>query len=271
MTRRANPRAQGGFALLIVLWTMVLLSLITTHIATAGRTETQLASNLRDAAVTAAAADGAIQEDVFRLLAAPGRTWTPGGRTREVVLAGVTASVGIVSEDGLINPNFASGEILGALMRQTGVAVATAAMIGNAIVEWRFPGSGAAEGPIAIRYRSAGYSYRPPGAPFRSIDELGAVRGMTEDVLDRIRPFLSLYTTGDPDLREAPGAVIEALRTTNGPQLQRGAAATLPRVIRITAVAVGPHGSRFSRQAVLALNQDAAVPFRVLSWDSPGG
>ncbi len=271
MARRVDPRAQSGFALLIVLWTMVLLSLITTHIATAGRTETQLAANLRDAAVTEAAVDGAIQDDVYRLLTAPGRTWTPGGRTREVVLPGVTASVGIVSEDGLINPNFASGEVLGALIRQTGVATATAAMIGNAIVEWRFPGSGAADGPVATRYRSAGYSYHPPGAPFRSIDELGAVRGMTADVLDRIRPYLSLYTTGDPDLREAPGAVIEALRTANGPQPQPGAAATLPRVIRVTAVAVGPHGSRFSRRAVFALNPDAAVPFRILSWDSPGG
>ena len=60
MTR--GPEGERGFALLLVLWTLVLLSLIVTGMVSAGRVEAQLASNLRAAAVAEAAADGAVHQ-----------------------------------------------------------------------------------------------------------------------------------------------------------------------------------------------------------------
>ena len=123
-----------GFALLLVLWTMVLLSLIGTRIATTGRVEAQLAANIRDAAVTEAAADGAVQDAAFRLLAAPPQRWPAGGIERSLVLPGVAA------------------ELLAALARAAGADTQSAASIAAAIVEWRFPG-GAEE--AAMRQRGA--------------------------------------------------------------------------------------------------------------------
>ena len=51
MAAAARVRHQRGFALLLVLWAMVLLSLIGARIAACGRAEAQLAANVRDAAV----------------------------------------------------------------------------------------------------------------------------------------------------------------------------------------------------------------------------
>jgi len=42
---------QRGFALLIVLWSMALLALLLTQVTATGRSETQLADNLRRAIV----------------------------------------------------------------------------------------------------------------------------------------------------------------------------------------------------------------------------
>ena len=50
---------QRGFALLIVLWTVAFLALLGTQIVAAGRSDTQLADNLKQEAVLEAAADGA--------------------------------------------------------------------------------------------------------------------------------------------------------------------------------------------------------------------
>jgi Tfp pilus assembly protein PilX len=61
----ADLSRDGGFALLTVLWTVALLALLTTRTAAAGRTEAQLAGNLRDAAAADVVADGAAHEAVY--------------------------------------------------------------------------------------------------------------------------------------------------------------------------------------------------------------
>ena len=65
--RTADLSRDRGFALLIVLWTVALLALLATWITAAGRTEAQLAGNLRDAATADLVADGTAHEAVFYL------------------------------------------------------------------------------------------------------------------------------------------------------------------------------------------------------------
>ena len=259
---------QGGFALLLVLWTMVLLSVIGAHIASTGRTETQLAANVRDAAMTEAAADGAVQDAAFHILTAPG--WTPGGTGRSVSFPAAAVDLRIESEDSFVNPNLASRELLSALIRQAGGDVQTADQIAAAILEWRFPGAGAPDGPIGRSYRNAGLADVPPGAPFRHLDELRAVRGMRLDLLAGLRPYLSLYTTGDPDVRDASPAVLAAMRIATGRVPPPSRSVSMPRVVRITATAAGPNHTRFVRRAVLAINRQGTAPISVLDWSAPG-
>ena len=92
-------RQDRGFALLIVLWW--------TGLAGAGRLEAKRSGNLRDAAVAEAAAEGALQEAAFHLLASGQAGWAIDGTIHTLPLTGGTASIIVCDEAakiGLIRP-----------------------------------------------------------------------------------------------------------------------------------------------------------------------
>ncbi len=270
------PRPDGrerGFALLIVLWTLVLASLIGARVTAAGRSEAQLASNLRVAAVLEAASDGAVHEAMFRMLDPGEGGWWADGPPRRLSLPGAVIAVRLEDQAGKVNPNIASPELLRALLRQLGADALRADAIAAAILDWRFPGAAArAGGAKAAEYRAAGRDYGPPEAPFRSVGELGSVLGMTPELLARLAPHLSVFLQGDPDPGLADPPVLAALRVTAG----GGALAPMPRdgprVVAVTAVAEGAGGSAFVRRAVVQVGAGAeGRRFRVLSWERGDG
>ena len=152
-----------GFALLIVLWTMVLLALLVTRITASGRAEAQVAANLRGSAVAEAAADAAVNAAVFHLLALGGQRWAPAGHHR-LNVAGADIDVGVENLAGRVNLNTASPELLGALLDVLGVGPYKAASLAAAILDWRMPSQrphpGGAKAP---QYQAAGRGYGPPG------------------------------------------------------------------------------------------------------------
>lgn len=247
-----------GFALLLVLWTMVLLALLVTHIASNGRAEAQLAGNIRAAAITRAAADGAIATAAYELLLPPADRWRPGGALRTLDLDGVRTTIRIADEGGRVNPNGASPPLLAALLAQLGADAGTAARIAGAIADWRSPGE--TPGPNGAKlpeYVAAGLRYGPADRPFQRLSELGAVLGMTPGLLHRLLPYLSLYTTTDPDPALAAPPVLAALHTVYGNTLPPPPSPTaIPPVVTITATATGPNGARFTRRATLRLEID---------------
>jgi len=259
--------ADGGFALLIVLWAMVLLTLLVTQLTAAGRTELQLAANLRGAAAAEAAADGAIHAAVFHLLD-PSDPWVADNADRGMRVPGGQAVVRIADEAGKINPNSASPELLRALLRRSDADSSTADGVAASIVYWRFPTNqgqpGAAKEP---QYRAAGRDYGPAGAPFRSVAELGAVLGMTPALLSRLEPNVSVLTDTDPDPAAAPLVVRQAVRDVRG-----GAAGPRrkpPRTVSVTARVAGDAGGRFTRRAVVRLGSTPKEPlFQILTWEA---
>lgn len=267
---RGAAARQRGFALLLVLWTMVLLSLIGSRIAASGRAEAQLAANIRDAAVTEAAADGAVQDAAFHLLDAPPRRWAADGSARRLQMPGAVVEVRVESEDGKVNPNLAAAPLLAALLHEVGADTRTAGLVADSIVRWRFPWvRPGTNDPTLAAYKAAGLTYGPSGAPFRSLDEVGAVLGMTPDLLKRVRPYLSLYASATPNPVSAGRPVLAALREAFGggaPEAGGGA----PGAVGITAIAAGPNGTRFSRHAILRLEgQPGLAPVQVMAWDTP--
>lgn len=252
------PGRDRGFALLLVLWTMVLLSLLVTQMVSAGRTEAQLTSNLRGAAVAEAAADGAVHQAMFRLL--QDRPALPP----ELRLPGAVVALVIENEAGKVNPNSATPELLAALLRAVGADTRTATAIAAAIVSWRFPG-----GDKAAPYRAAGREYGPPGAPFRRLDEIGLVLGITPALLGRVLPHLSLYSEAEPNAAAAGPVVLQAMRAVAGGQVtpaSRGAA-DAPRAVTILATAATDTGARFTRRAVILLRSGETL-YQVMEWDA---
>ena len=262
---RGGRRDEHGFALLLVLWTLVLLSLIVTGMVSAGRIEAQLASNLRAAAVAEAAADGAVHQAVLGLLR--------GGDLgdSELRLPGAVVALSVADESGKVNPNAAEPDLLAALLRAVGADARTADAVAAAIADWRFPGDAArAGGGKAREYRAAGRDYGPPGAPFRSLDEVGLVLGMTPALLGQVMPYLSLYAGAEPDLAAADPAVRRAIQALTGQAAAPRRAPDGPRTVTIVAAAVADGGGRFARRAVVALRTGEAL-FRIMEWDAPAG
>ena len=72
MTSLSTRRGERGFALLLVLWSLALLALLGAQLTGSARSQTRLAGNLRANAMVQAAADGAAQEAILRLLQ---RSW----------------------------------------------------------------------------------------------------------------------------------------------------------------------------------------------------
>ena len=260
---------ERGFALLIVLWSVVLLSLLGTGITASGRTDIQLAANLRAAARAEAAADGAIQEAAFHLVD-PASPWAADRQPHASRNAAVAIEIRIEDESGKINPNTATPELLRALLHAVDADARTSDELPIAIADWRFPGSNARPGAAkAPQYRAAGLPYAPPGAPFESLDELGAVLGMTPALLARLVPHLSIYNDRDPSPQRADPIVRQALREVYGPLPEAAGRGTPLRTVTVTASAQTAEGARFVRRATLRLGSGPKdAPVQVLTWES---
>jgi general secretion pathway protein K len=250
---------------------VVLLALLVTHLTAAGRGETQLAGNLRAAAIAEAAADGAVEAAIFHLLDTSPAHWPADGAPHAIAGATATADIRIASDAGRINPNTAPLELLRALLHVTGTDSAAAQSIAASMVVWRFADAQAPQGGATLaQYRQAGRDDGPPGAPFQSLDEIGLVLGMTPAILARIAPFLSLYHDGAPDPRVAAAPVLAAMREATGTDPAPVSGPPDERVVTITALATGPGGTRFIRRATVRIGaRDKARLFDILTWEAP--
>ena len=211
MSISRRPLRECGFALLIVLWSLVLLSFILTQLLSAGRTEAQLAANLRNAAVAEAMADGAVQEALFHLVAQGPQVWAPG-QTHVVHIGRGVAEVSIENLSDKVNPNIADVPVLKAMFMLCGSPPARAVALAQAIVVWRGDASVGPGGNVFAAYQAAGAGYLPPAAPLESLDELGLIIGMTPQLLTCLTPHLSLYQDAPASLRSNDPFVASALR-----------------------------------------------------------
>jgi general secretion pathway protein K len=262
-----------GFALLIVLWTLVLIAFVIAHVTATGRSELRIAGNLKSNAVAQAAADGAIYETIFNL-ADPrqDQRWLADGSSHILQIGASRILVRVEDEDGFINPNLASAALLEGLLRVVGAEPARAVDLARAITEWvgsakvrRSPEE------LLAEYRAAGLDYGPPRAPPRSVDDLGAitplesidelgrVRGMDPWLLVTLRPHLTLFGPVVPNVGTADPVVTAALdfARANGALDASAASLTNPNsefvTARIHATAQGPGSAEVTRTAVVRI------------------
>lgn len=257
----------GGFALLIVLWTLVPMALLFWMLTAAARSDAQLTANLRSAAELEAVADGAIYTALFDLL-------QHGGASRDSLpvatrLSGAEVTVEFADQSGLVNPNIVSPDLLATVLVRLGVEPGQASRVASAIVDWRTPGRKAGRSGVkAAQYRAAGLDYGPPSAPFESLRELGDVLGMTPVLLTALAPHLTLYSDGDPDPALADPLVRAALRDLG--VVARAGRASSTGVVAITAHARRADGAHARRRAVIRVGSPADPRgWRVLMWETP--
>ncbi|HVJ51949.1 MAG TPA: hypothetical protein VM689_05770 [Aliidongia sp.] len=274
-TAAPEPGGQRGFALLIVLWTLVLLALLVTHLTATGRSEARIAGNYTTNAVAEATADAGLNEAIFHLM--EGSWGTDDTALHKLTEPDGEVTVRIESEAGKISPNVANPDLLAALMRVLGVDPGRAEGLAEAIVDWREPGPmPRPNGAKLPQYRNAGLDYGPPGTPIENIDEIGRVLGMTPDILALLRPHLSVYQLGQPDPHFADKAVLQAMQQLpnqfplNQPNAQQQNGIPSLQTVIVTAEARTKSNAYFVRQATLRVGPGFPRGFQVLTWDAPG-
>ena len=271
--RSQRPSRQRGFAIILVLWLLVLLSAIALHLGSTGRTELQIATNIVATAKAEALADAGVTRAVFAVTDPNKETrWRMDGEPHRFALGEGYVGVVVRNENGKINPNIAPTPLLAALLRQVGVAQDGADSMAAAIAERVKPPPAA---PTAAPGTSAA---NPRSRPFATIDDLRDVPGITPKLLNALRPHVSVYASLPlPDADAADDVVAAALadyqsrisQTPRPPQPQ--SAANLNRVtLSIVAEARVRSGATFIRSAVVRINDAAPQGYIVLRWRRGG-
>ena len=266
----ATRQQSDGFALIIVLWTLVLISFAVAQITASGRTEIRIAGNLVANGVASAAADGAIYEAIFNLSdPRPEERWPVDGTAREIMIGDCRVNLRLEDEAWRINPNLASPALLEALLRVTDSALESARSLAGSISEW--VGSAPMPRPrnvLLAEYRASGLDHGPPAAPLESLSELGRVRGMTPDILAAIEPHLTLYGPPWPSADNPDPIVAAALATA--PQAGPASAADQPPPdvlsVRITATVLGPNNARVTGSAIVRFGAMLPSGYEILHW-----
>lgn len=258
----------------MVLWGLVLVALLVTHLTSTGRFEARVASNEVSAAVATAAADGAIHAAVFHLLDGDeARQWKTDGVAHPVAVGDANVSVQVWNDAGLINPNLAPPALLEALFRTVGVPSQKARDLAGAVAGWRdrsaqVPASGSGEAD----YRAAGKAYGPPGEPIEDLDEMARILGMTPDVWQAVKPHLSLWSPQEYPSADYADPVVARAMSEAAPVVEKAQLAAGPPTLRrmtvtIRARAVAAGGATVVREATLRVGPGFQKGFQVLSWD----
>lgn len=268
----ARSRRSRGFALIIVLWGLVVIGLLITHLTAMGRTDVKIAANMISHAQAAAAADGGIAVALFHLSQTDAQArWVADGSPHQVKIGSASVMVRGFDELGKVNPNLASEGLMSALLQATGVEASKADMLATAISSWHDLVRQSKPGGVGANdYAAAGLDYGPPGTEIEKIDELGRVLGMTPAILSALRPHLSLWNRLEIPLRKgADPLVVQAIDQISNkqgntlllqPQLQR-------LTVSIEAISKTSSGASFTRHAVVEVGPGLKNGYQILAWD----
>jgi general secretion pathway protein K len=187
-----KPRDRG-FALILVIWSLVLLSSLAGGFAYAVRHEARVAADIESIARAEAAAVAGLHTAVLSLASSnPADRWQADTRLHEVPWPGAVIKVKVRSESGRIDLNRSPQVLLAGLFAQL-FPDGDAEALADAVIDWRDrddrPGPAGAERDT---YVQAGYSYTPKNLPFDSVGELSRVIGFDSAMVARASAHLTV-------------------------------------------------------------------------------
>lgn len=183
----------SGYALVLVLWVLVLLTTMAMAFTASVRTDTRAAISLAEQVRLRAAADAAIARSIDRLGEAGAAEAVAAGTTYEMPWPDATLRVTMASESAKLDINYAPRPLLIGLF-ETLLPEAPAEALADAMQDWRDRDERrSAQGAEAADYRAAGRRQLPTNKPFRSIAELAQVMGFDADRVERLRPHITVF------------------------------------------------------------------------------
>jgi general secretion pathway protein K len=275
LIRYRAPGDPAGFALLIVLWMLVLIAFIVGYVTSTARSEIQISTNIETNAAASAAADGAVYQTIFALLSQnPDQRPATDGGIKEVRIGRSSVELRVFNESDWVNPNLASEKLLEGLLRALNMPAETAAELADEVTQW--VGTARTLRPpdeLAAEYKAAGLDYAPPETPLESLEELTRVRGMTPQEFSSMQPHLTLFGGREPNPATGDPVVAAAVRFADQSNSTPGASGPIytgvgqdARVVRIVATAQGPGNARAHATAIVRVSSSSANGYTILSW-----
>jgi general secretion pathway protein K len=272
---------ESGVALLVVVWTLALLSLLAVGLGSDARSEARLVRNLAETARARSLAEAGMTLALFELLTTPPEVeWRNGIVTRDLAYDGGHVRIRIEDEGGKVDLVAAPYELVANLLDRIGLDGDERAALLDAIAQRRQ----AAERRKGTVDDTAGSQPREP--PFDALEALAPVQAFR--LAERLAPYATIYTHSpriDPrtarqeTLLAVPGldpATVAELIAARGdaaqapPPLPSGAASYLGPsqlpVARIYAQAVTDSGAEATLETVAVLSGQPLAPFRLLLW-----
>jgi len=297
--RAQRIHAQGGIALIAVLWLTVLITVIASSFAYSMRGEALAARNTMSLAQARAVADGAVERVAFELSRPRNLpdVWNADGQPHVWNDGDIAVTAAAFDETARIDLNAAPDPLLkGLLQTAGGLDPETAQHVLEAILDWRDADElRRPNGAEAADYRAAGLKQVPANAPFENVGELRRVLGITAPMMAKLAAGLTIYSrqrginpaTASRDvLLAVPGATPEMVDTFIAARSDalanrlpvppfasaQGYAVAATPVWRINVRARSPDGVTFARDAVLRPSNDPQRPFVTLLWQegAPG-
>jgi general secretion pathway protein K len=277
-----NARQNRGVALLIVLWGCTLLAIMLGGFAALARTEgLQARYQFAQTRAHYAAEAGVIRAIEGLQTPDANARWVADGRLYVFPFDDAKVNIMIVDEDGKVDLNAASDDVLTGLFKAAGVADDKAKKLSSAVQDWRRPGDAALpNGAKKPQYESAGLDYGPRNGPFATVEEARMVLGMDEKTWATVAPALTIWSGRErPNTEHAqplalaaiPGLSTEGAAAILSNRSQaNGAAVTGGNGVTHTihAEAVLDDGTRSSLTATIRLRgiRSGNQPYAVLRW-----
>jgi general secretion pathway protein K len=284
----ASLRDDRGFIVVVVLWMLAALAaLALIYLSYVTNTAVTVAVNA-DRLQADALVNAGLELAAYRLTAQPEATRVTSGTFNARVGAG-RVSVTFRSEAARVDLNVAPKPMLAGLMTALGVSATDAPAYADRIMAWRASTEPGLDNPEDTYYRTLGASYLPRHAPFPHSDELWLVRGIPPAVVERVLPFVTVFSNmRTVNVLDAAPQVVAALPGMTPETLQQvlrdradpnidprslvglagSANATLEgaKAYRMTVAVEVPSHRRSSAEIVILLLESGDEPYRVLSW-----
>ena len=193
MTSRRGE-AEAGYALLTAVVAMAMLATLSVTLIEATHGRTGLAAAEIERARLDSAADAGLMLAVQHLsLTEHFRRWAPDGAPHRLGFEGATLLVRVEDERGKVPINQIDEGQMRTLFATLGLEEPARDALVDAVLDWRDPDEDVrANGAERAYYAPLGR--QPRNGPFRSLDELMEVRGMTPALAARLRPIVTVMT-----------------------------------------------------------------------------
>ena len=195
---------EGGYALLMVLISLALVSVLLGQMESGAHGAAKLAGGLRDRAQAQAAADGAVWQGLWQSLPGRDESWPADTSTRVVSVGGAKVAIAVEDLGDRVNLNRDSAAAVAVVVRSLGITGTDAEALGEKITDWRALNPAKQNlGAKLPEYAAAGLPYGPPNEDYQNLAELELVLGMTPSLARALAQKVTIYSFGPPRLADA--------------------------------------------------------------------